>query len=188
MRLQSIMYISLIVVADPRYHHQAIQSILCCAYITIWIVIFITNVTITKHRIAAMMAITGLTCVKHWLGSYRRWGLRNPSSMVLEAVGMSCCCASPASRLTYPPYCCQFHALIREGLSFNLLTYWLERLRFKTLPELPGAKTDKLEWESWQENYFRKTCSRWKRSNLGLYLVTESWSEAGKVRLAWRVR
>jgi hypothetical protein len=39
MRLQSIMYI---VAVDPRYHHQAIQSILCYAYITIWPVIFIT--------------------------------------------------------------------------------------------------------------------------------------------------
>ena len=33
MQLQSIMYIGLIVVVDPRYHHRAIQSILCCAYI-----------------------------------------------------------------------------------------------------------------------------------------------------------
>jgi hypothetical protein len=42
MQLQNIMYISLIVVVDPRYRHQAIQSILCCAYITTLLVIFIT--------------------------------------------------------------------------------------------------------------------------------------------------
>jgi hypothetical protein len=35
MQLQSIMYISLIVVVDLWNNHQAIQSNLCCAYITI---------------------------------------------------------------------------------------------------------------------------------------------------------
>jgi uncharacterized membrane protein YqjE len=44
MRLQSLIYISLIVVVDPRYRYQAIQSILCCAYITTLTVISLLRI------------------------------------------------------------------------------------------------------------------------------------------------
>jgi hypothetical protein len=65
MQLQSIMYISPIVVVDLRYAIQAIQSILCCAYITILPVI---SITVNENWIWwAERLWVPLTAVAAWL-------------------------------------------------------------------------------------------------------------------------